>query len=219
MIARMGLVYAAAVPALLSVGLAAAAEQQRSAFAPRRDGLTLMGEMVKTQTFLRIRVYALGFYVSDEALQGSLQPHLGRAPTPALYDDLIRRDFEKEIVLRPLRDISAERIRSALRNKLKDADPARVAQLLSYFGPVDSGAECTLRWAPGGALEVTTGGVANPPIADRAFAEAVFGIWLGDTSSALRSREKLVANLAYVRPAIQPAVAAPGLSAPGAPGP
>jgi hypothetical protein len=39
------------------------------------------------------------------------------------------------------------------------------------------------------------GGVSYPPIPDRAFTEAVFGIWLGDQGSAHGAREKLVANL------------------------
>ena len=41
-----------------------------------------------------------------------------------------------------------------------------------------AGQECVLRWVPGGRLETTVGGVAKRPIADEAFADAVFAIWL-----------------------------------------
>jgi len=196
MIARVRWMLAVAVPVLLLAGRATAASREEpSEFPSRRGSLTLAGEMVKTRTFLKIRVYAVGLYVSDEALRGILLPHSGRAPTPALYHDLITRDFEKTIVLRLLRDVSAERIRSALGKHLEGADPTRVADLLSYFGAVDSGTEVALGWGRGGALEVTIGGVRRPPIEDRALSEAVFGIWLGEKGSARRSREDLVANL------------------------
>ncbi len=210
MISRVGLMLGMAMLALLNPAPAAAEGWEGSTFALRRDGLTLAGDAVRTHTFLKIRVYAVALYVSDDALQGILQPHSGRPPTPALYEDLITRDFEKRIVLRLLRDVSEERIRSALQKKLQDADPTRVAQLLSYFGSVDSGTECELRWAPGGTLEVTIGGVSSPPIADRAFSEAVFGIWLGDQGSALRMREGLVTRLTSARPMVESTIGSPG---------
>lgn len=206
MIARVGLLLAVVATSGVSgaarVSAATPACAGGDAFSPGRDGLTLAGQMVKTQTFLRTRVYAVALYVSHDAVRELLGSHPRRPPMAAFYDDLITRDFDKEIVLRLLREVSEERIRSALRKRLEHADPARVEQLLSYFGPVESGTECTLRWAPGGTLEVMIGGVSYPPIPDRAFTEAVFGIWLGDQGSAHSAREKLVANLEPIRAAL-----------------
>jgi len=51
--------------------------------------------------------------------------------------------------------------------------------LASHFRDTKAGEEYVLRWAPGGVLETSFAGQANSPIADKDFAAAVFGIWLG----------------------------------------
>jgi hypothetical protein len=65
-----------------------------------------------------------------------------------------------------------------MREALEGADKAKTEAFVGYFPEVKEGQECVLRWAPGGTLEVTMAGQPRPPIADRAFATAVFGIWL-----------------------------------------
>ncbi len=51
---------------------------------------------------------------------------------------------------------------------------------VGYFPAIASGQECVLRWTPGGTLETVMAGTPKPPIADKAFASAVFAIWLGE---------------------------------------
>ena len=50
----------------------------------------------------------------------------------------------------------------------------------SYFGDIKTGEEYVLRWTPGGTLETLAKGTPKPSIADKTFAAAVFGIWLGE---------------------------------------
>ena len=51
-----------------------------------------------------------------------------------------------------------------------------------------------LHWGPGGRLETTVSGVAKPPIADKAFADAVFAIWLQDRPAEDLIRKQLVSR-------------------------
>jgi hypothetical protein len=149
-------------------------------FAAKADGMSLLGVGLRTATFLRVKVYAVGFYVSDEALAGPLAVYRGRTDTPAFYRSLVNGDFAKQITEKFVRDVDRASIQEAMREALAGADPARVDAFVSYFTEVRAGQECVLRWGRGGVLETTMAGAARPPIADRAFATRVFAIWLGD---------------------------------------
>ena len=60
--------------------------------------------------------------------------------------------------------------------RMRERHPSVRVVILSMH----SGEEYVLRWAPGGVLETVAKGTPKPPIADKNFAGAVFGIWLGD---------------------------------------
>jgi hypothetical protein len=137
---------------------------------------TLLGVGLRTKTFLKVKVYAVGLYVADAALAGSLKDKTG----PALYRELVWGDFPKEIHLRLVRDVSASQMQEAIRDALEKADKARTDQFVTYFSDIKTGEEYVLRWGAGGTLETIAKGTAKPPIADKNFAAAVFGIWLGD---------------------------------------
>ena len=137
---------------------------------------TLLGVGLRTKSFLKVKVYAVGLYVADSALAGPLKDKTG----PALYQELVWGDFPKEIHLRLVRDVSASQMQEAIRDALEKADKARTDQFVSYFGDIMNGEEYVLRWAPGGSLETIAKGTPKPTIADKNFAAAVFGIWLGD---------------------------------------
>jgi hypothetical protein len=176
-----------ALTLLLSLTLPAAAPAEdvtepRSGVAfPARSGeLSLLGVGLRTKTFLKVKVYAIGLYVSDAALAGPLRAHQGRTATPAFSRELVSGDFPKQLQLKFVRDLSADQVRTAFREALSGADKARVETFVGLFGDVKAGQECVLRWGTGGALETTVAGQARPPIADRAFTRAVFGIWLGE---------------------------------------
>jgi hypothetical protein len=137
---------------------------------------TLLGVGLRTKSFLKVKVYAVGLYVADSALAGPLKDKTG----PALYQELVWGDFPKEIHLRLVRDVSASQMQEAIRDALEKADKARTDQFVSYFSDIKTGEEYVLRWAAGGTLETIAKGAPKPPIADKNFAAAVFGIWLGD---------------------------------------
>jgi len=136
-------------------------------FAARVHDTSLLGAGLRTKTFLKVHVYALGLYVADSAIAGPLAAFKGKTDSPAFY-----REF--------LRDLSASQIQEAMREALAGADKARVDAFVGYFPAITSGQECVLRWALGGALETVVAGQAKPPIADKAFTAAVYSIWLGE---------------------------------------
>jgi hypothetical protein len=163
-------------------------------FATSVGDMSLMGVGLRTETFLRFKVYALGFYVADSALSGSLTAHRGNVDTSAFYRDLVVGDFDKQVVLKLVRDLSADQIQGTFRSHLTAANPALVEQFVSYFGPTKAGQECVLRWVAGQRLETTVGGATKAPIADKAFADEVFAIWLRDRPATDLIRRQMVSR-------------------------
>jgi hypothetical protein len=148
---------------------------------PSKNGeATLTGVALRTKTFLKVKVYAVGLYVADSALAGPLAAYKGKPKAAPFYKDLVWGDFPKEIHMNFVRDLSASQIQGAFRETLESAEKAKVDAFVSYFGDIKTGQDCVLRWAPGGTLEVSVAGAAKPAIADKNFAAAVFGIWLGE---------------------------------------
>ena len=179
--------FVAAAVAVSSLALAASSPAQdwterRSgvAFAVHRDGMTLLGAGLRVKKIIfTFKAYAVGFYVSDEALSGPLARYAGQPVTDELRRTLVSGDFPKEVVLHFLRDLGQGKIQGAMREALEGADPAALNQFISYFPEVKKGEECVLRWGQGGTLESTMAGQAKPPIANRALAEQLFGLYVG----------------------------------------
>ena len=189
----------ATVVTLLSVAAPATGPVVREpktgvAFATKVGDMSLLGVGLRTKTFLRFKVYALGLYVADSALSGPLGAQKGRVGTSAFYRDLVVGDFEKQFVLKLVRDLSAEQIRGSFRSHMPAADRRLLEQFVSYFGATKAGQECVLRWVPGGRLETTVGGVTKPPIADKAFADDIFAIWLRDRPTEDPIRKQVVSR-------------------------
>jgi hypothetical protein len=149
-------------------------------FPVQRDGMTLLGVGLRTKTFLKVKVYAAAFYVADAALAGPLAAHRGHSTTPAFYRDLVWGDFPKAIVMTFVRDTTASQIRDAFYEALPTIDHARLDLFSSHFGTPGKGQTVVVRWGLGGVIETNSAGDVKPPIADKAFAGAVFGIWLGE---------------------------------------
>ncbi len=176
-----------AAAALVALGMTGVAEAQTwtepksgIAFPVKRDDMTLIGGGLRVKKILfTFKAYAIGFYVSDAALAGPLAAYKGASPE--LYKELQTGDFKKEVVLRFMRNLSQDRIQEAMRESLAGAEPKVLDQFVAYFPEVKEGQECVLRWAPGGTLESIMAGQAKPPIADRAFAERLFGLYVGPT--------------------------------------
>ena len=145
-------------------------------FAAKSSEMSLLGMGVRTKWMFK--VYAVGLYVSDSALSGSLAVHKGKTTSPEFYKDLIWLDSPKQVVLKFTRNLGQSKIQEAMREALVGADKAKTDTFVSYFPEVKEGQECVISWAPGGTLEVLMAGQAKPAIADKDFAAAVFGIWL-----------------------------------------
>ena len=173
---------AAACPVLAISARAEDVTEPRSgtAFAAHSGDMTLLGVGLRTKTFLKVKVYAIGLYVSDEAFSGPLAAHKGKTGTPAFYADLAAGDFAKQVTLKFLRDVTTDQIRGAFREVLTGADKARTEAFVGYFSETKSGQEYVIRWTPSVGLETTVAGQPRAPINDPAFAKAVFAIWLGE---------------------------------------
>ena len=150
-------------------------------FTTRQGDLSLLGVGVRTKSIFRIKVYTIGLYVADAALAGPLAVHKGKLGTPEFYRDLVWGDFEKQINMRFLRDVTREQVQQNFRESLPQVNPARLDVFASHMIAMKAGQEYVIRWAPGGILETSFGGQPNTPIADKDFAAAVFGIWLRET--------------------------------------
>jgi hypothetical protein len=161
-------------------------------------GLSLLGVGVRTKTMFNVKVYAAALYVTDSAVEGPLAVHKGKTTTPAFFKDLTWGDFKKRIVLHFVREVTADQVRGAFKESLTTADKAKVEAFVAAFGDTKVGQEYVLDWAPGGTLEITALGQPKPPIADKAFAAAVFGIWLGEKPIQEELKRALVSRAGEV---------------------
>jgi hypothetical protein len=161
-------------------------------FAAKSGEMSLLGTGVRTKWMFK--VYAIGLYVSDSALSGSLAVHKGKTTSPEFYKDLIWLDAPKQVVLKFTRNVGQSKIQEAMREALVGADKAKTDAFVGYFPEVKEGQECILTWAPGGTLEVMMAGQPRPPIADKDFTAAVFGIWLRPTPIQADIKAGLVAR-------------------------
>ena len=188
------------VATLLAVPSAPAAAQdvtepRSGATFPARSGdMALLGAGLRTKTFLKVKVYAIGLYVAEAALSGPLAAHKGKTTAPAFYTDLVSGDFAKQVTLKFLRDVTTDQIRGAFRETLTGADKARTEAFVGYFGDTKTGQEYVIRWTPSVGLETTVAGQSRPPINDPAFAKAVFGIWLSEKPIQDDIKKDLVAR-------------------------
>ena len=147
-------------------------------FAAKTGEMSLLGVGLRTRYIINAKVYAIGLYVSDQALAGPLATFKGKTSSPEFYNALIWGDFPKQVTLKFTRDLGQQKIQDAMRESLAGGDPKLLDTFVSYFPELKTGQECVIRWAPGGVLETTMAGQAKPPIADKNFAATVFGAWL-----------------------------------------
>jgi hypothetical protein len=163
-------------------------------FTTRRADTSLLGVGVRTKTIFRVKVYAVALYVADSALAGPLAAHKGKLDTPEFYRDLVWGDFDKRIIMRFVRDVTREQVQENFRAALPQVNPARLDVFASHMIATKAGEEYVIRWAPGGILETSFAGQINTPIADKEFAAAVFGIWLGEYPLQYDIKRDLVAR-------------------------
>jgi len=169
-------------------------------FASAQEGMTLLGTGLRTRTMLNVKVYAVGLYVDDGALRGPLHAFKGRTGERDFYQQLVWGDFPRQLTMKFLRGVTASQIQGAFHEDLEKADAARTNAFVAYFPATKEGEEYVLRWQPGQGLMTTVAGQAKPPINDKDFAAAVFGIWLGDKPIQEDIKKGLVSRSAQVLP-------------------
>lgn len=176
-----------AVAALVALGIAGAAEAQTwtepksgVTFAVKKDDMTLLGGGLRVKKMLfTFKAYAIALYASDAAIAGPLAAYKGKTTSPEFYKALQTGDFKREVVLKFMRNLSQSKIQDGMRESLVGAEPKVLDQFISYFPEVKEGQECVLRWLPGGTVEAVMAGQAKPPIANKAFAEQLMGLYVG----------------------------------------
>jgi hypothetical protein len=161
-------------------------------FAAKSGDMSLLGVGLRTKTMLKVKVYAVGFYVADSALAGPLAAFKGKTDSAPFYKELVWGDFGKQIVMKFTRGVSTDQIRGAFRETLEGT--SKLNEFLGYFGDTKEGQEYVLTWKPGGVLATKVAGVDKPDIADKNFAAAVFGIWLGDKAIQADIKKGLVSR-------------------------
>jgi hypothetical protein len=183
---RSPLVAAVAALALIAVAVPLTAQdyqepKSKVAFAVDNGDLVLLGTGLRVKKIIfSFKAYAVGFYVEKAAVDGPLAPFKGKPASDELRTVLQTGDFRKELVLHFLRNLKAQKIQDAMREALEDGtDPKVLDQFISYFPEVKEGERCTLRWATGGTVETVMKGEEKPPITNRAFAEKLFGLYVG----------------------------------------
>src|SRR5690349_7193541 len=98
-------------------------------FAAKDGDQSLLGVGLRTKTIARVKVYAIALYAADAALAGPLK---GKNDAE-LYRELVNGDFQKKVVMKFLRDVSAKQIQDAFRESLK-APGDKAESWLQYFG-------------------------------------------------------------------------------------
>lgn len=145
-------------------------------FAAKDSDTSLLGVGLRTKTFAKVKVYAIGLYVADSAIAGPLK---GKAGAPDLYRQLVTGDFKKKVVMKFVRNVSASQIQDAFRESLRGSG-SKTDEWLAYFTDVRSGQEFVIGWNPGVGLETKVAGADKAVINDKALASAIFAIWLGE---------------------------------------
>jgi len=159
-------------------------------FAAKDADTSLLGVGLRTKTFAKVKVYAIGLYVADSAIAGPLK---GKAGSSELYQQLVAGDFKKKVVMKFVRNASASQIQDAFRESLKGSG-SKTDEWLAYFNDIRSGQECVIGWTPGVGLETKVAGTEKATINDKALASAIFGIWLGDKPIQDDIKKDLVAR-------------------------
>jgi len=202
---RSPLVAVVAVLALVAVAVPLAAQEYQEpkskvAFAIDDGDLVLLGTGLRVKKIVfSFKAYAVGFYIEKAAVDGPLAPFKGKPASDELRTVLQTGDFEKTLVLHFLRDLKAKKIQDAMRDALEEgSDPEVLAQFISYFPEVKKGERCTFRWASEGTLETSMTGEEKPPITDRAFAEKLFGLYVGPKPLQKDFKKGFVARAAEV---------------------
>ncbi|RMH03864.1 MAG: hypothetical protein D6702_04790 [Planctomycetota bacterium] len=159
----------------------------------------LIGTGLYTKTFLRIKIYAFGFYVEPEGAAASLGRWQGLparqvARDPEFYRALWAGDFAKSVRWILCRDVDGDDVAEAFDDVLgprlerlgRRAEPAAraeadraLAEFRSYFETeLEKGMELVFAWYPGGRLVTVLGGRVAGTLQSELLCRALFACYL-----------------------------------------
>jgi len=175
----------------LLAGPSPASEVAGVAFDPmhRVDGRSLALSGLGLHRYrLVIKLYAIALYVDPEVGAGEVTP------------DVVLGDVPKRLELETFWPIRAEIFRRLTRERIEQAVPAeRFAQLApsiealnALYEDTEKGDRIAITYLPGRGTELARNGVPKGVVEGESFAEAMFGIWLGDRPMDTGLRAKLV---------------------------
>lgn len=153
---------------------------------PEQIAIKAAGESVTLKALGSGLRKKLMFKVYEGVLYADVNATLGADP----YDALINGDFAKRVELHFVRDVDGGKIRETYEEGFAKTLPADAmtpelekdkATFLGFFtdAGVKDGQTIEITWMPGFGLYVMMPGRPCAPIADPAFAKALFAIWFG----------------------------------------
>lgn len=133
------------------------------------NGRTLVLNGLGLRSRMMFKVYVAGLYVDQKSQDGAA---------------IVNRDAPKRIVLHFLRAVSNDQIREGIVNGFapaaQQALKAEIAQFTAAFESFVEGDQMTITYLPGTGTRLTVKGQDKVTIAGFPFAQALFGVWLGD---------------------------------------
>lgn len=166
---------------------------------PERVAIKAAGETVTLKALGSGLRKKLMFKVYEGVLYADEGATLGADP----FDALINGDFAKRVEMHFLRDVDGGKIRETYEEGFAKTLPADAmtpglekdkAAFLGYFtdAGVKDGQAVEITWMPGMGLYVMMPGRPCGPIADPAFARALFAIWFGPNPASEELKSGMV---------------------------
>ncbi len=166
---------------------------------PEQVAIAAAGESVTLKALGSGLRKKLMFKVYEGVLYADAGANLGTDP----FDALVNGDFAKRVEMHFMRDVDGGKIRETYEEGFAKTLPPESmtpelekdkAAFLGYFtdAGVKDGQTIAITWMPGMGLYVMMPGRPCPPIADPAFARALFGIWFGPSPASEDLKQGMV---------------------------
>jgi hypothetical protein len=199
---------------LLPAAAAAQTEREPSSgveFPTMLNGQQLMGTAIRTKTFLKVKVYAYGYYVDPAAARTALSRFAGHdaaalAQDDAFYSALLQMTVPMSLRLVMTRNVSGDQMREAFDEVLRPrvvsvaarmpGGEAALDQFRTYFSldRLHDGAVLDFTCTPDGVLHTSVGGETKPPITSRALCWALFDVYLGEHPIMSQGKRTVIAH-------------------------
>lgn len=173
----------------------------------------LMGTGIRTRTFLKVKVYAFGYYVDSAAAKGALASFAGQSRrdlerNDGFYDAILRMPFGMSMRLVMTRNVGgdqmAEAFDGALRPRVQRAaaemnmpgGEAALERFRAFFNvdELTSGTEVLLTCTADGTMHTRVAGQPRDPVTNRALCWALFDVYLGDDPISGDGKKSVIAN-------------------------